>query len=112
MNMTDLLATLAEVSTEISNINRAAGETVFNPAATGSLRAAMAALEDGAVLDRSDALAVATALDTAAATVELYTPQGAQTQPEWPRTASGDIDPAAVAALARVALARTRAAMR
>jgi hypothetical protein len=41
----DRLAALVEVRDEIRRVNRAAGETVFNPAATALLEGVMAALE-------------------------------------------------------------------
>lgn len=40
---------LNDVSREISRVNRAAGETIFNPSATQALRALIEQLEDGAV---------------------------------------------------------------
>lgn len=41
---------LREVSAEISRVNRAAGETIFNPAATAAVRAVLA-LVDGPLHD-------------------------------------------------------------
>lgn len=40
---------LNEVSFEISRVNRAAGQTLFNPAATEALRALIERLEDGSI---------------------------------------------------------------
>lgn len=51
------------------------------------------------------------ALEIAAATVELHTENGAQTQPSnWPRDKNGDIDYEAVAKIARAAIAEAKAA--
>lgn len=40
-----VLSAMREVSHEITRLNQAAGETVFNPAATGMLRERMAEIE-------------------------------------------------------------------
>ena len=58
------------------------------------------------------ALELVELLDIAAATVELYTGRGAQTQPEnWPRDANGDIDHEAVSRQCRVMVGRLILAM-
>lgn len=48
MTKTELLAALAEVRAEISRLNRAAGQTVFNPAATSALEVVMEELGEDA----------------------------------------------------------------
>ena len=44
-----LIDDLNEVSYEISRVNRAAGETIFNPAATSALRYLIERIENGEI---------------------------------------------------------------
>lgn len=56
-----LLDAMREVSHEITRLNKAAGETVFNPAATGALRERMAELE--AIVKANQRQSITTALN-------------------------------------------------
>lgn len=46
MNISDAITDLKEIRSEISQVNRNAGETIFNPALTGALEEVISWMKD------------------------------------------------------------------